>query len=102
MDGKVVYASLQEATQALVNDANRLDDPIDLYVQQQNQIGETGAPAWGGTAASEVMPVITAIKADIVELQAACNDFSEKVNTASINYGVADANAEKTITDVKN
>lgn len=101
MDGQVQYGSLAEAVEALVKQANDLDDPIDTYMQQQNQIGEHGASAWGGTAATEVVPVLNAIKADIVELQAACNEFSEKVNASLENYAAADVVAEKTVTDVK-
>ncbi len=101
MDGQVQYGSLQEAASALVNQANNLDDPIDRFMQQQNQIGETGSAAWGGTAASNVVPVLQAIKADIVELQAACQDFSEKVNKTLENYAAADVQAEKTVTDIK-
>lgn len=101
MDGRLVYQSLQEAVAALVDYANKLDDPIDLYMKQQSQLGEDGASAWGGTAASNVMPVLNAIKADIVELQAASKDFSDKVNVASTVYAGADVTAQKTVESVK-
>ena len=101
MDGRLVYQSLQEAVEALVNYANQLDDPIDAYMQQQNQVGEDGASAWGGTAATNVVPVLAAIKADIVELQAASKDFSDRVNVASATYVGADVTAQKTIESVK-
>lgn len=101
MEGQVQYGSLKEAVDALVQAAQNLDDPIDNYMQQQNQIGESGANAWGGTAATKIAPVLAAIKADIVVLQEACNEFSRNVDASLANYAAADVQAEKTVTDVK-
>ncbi len=101
MDGQVRYGSLEEAVKALVNQANNLDDPIDTYMQQQNQIGESGATAWGGTAAEQIVPILDAIKADIVELQAACQEFSEKVSASLENYAAADVQGSQNIEGVK-
>lgn len=101
MDGKVQYASLEEAIRALVNQAQGLDDPIDNYMKQQSQIGEPGAAAWGGTAAERVIPVLSAIKYDIIELQNACNEFAEDAGVSLENYQTADVQAEQTVTEVK-
>ena len=80
---------------------HNLDDPIDTYMQQQNQIGESGATAWGGTAAEQIVPILDAIKADIVELQAACQEFSEKVSASLENYAAADVQGSQNIEGVK-
>ena len=101
MDGRLVYQSLQEAVAALVDYANKLDDPIDLYMKQLSQLGEDGASAWGGTAATSVMPILNAIKADIVELQEASKDFSDKVNVASKLYTTADQAGRAAIESLK-
>ena len=94
MDGSVKYNSLKEAVDALNKYAQQLDDPIDQFLNESNQIGEDGAAAWGGTAAESVVPVLQKIKADIVQLQAASADFSENVNRSLQNYETADtANA---------
>ena len=102
MDGKVVYGSLKDAVDSLNSDAQKLDDPIDTYMQNANQIGETGANAWGGTAAEQVVPVLTAIKSDIVQLQDACNEFSTNVNASLANYAEADVTNVNQVTDIKN
>ena len=101
MDGNAVYGSLKEAVDSLNSDAQKLDDPIDTYMQNANQIGETGASAWGGTAAEQVVPVLNAIRADIVQLQEACSEFSEKVNASLVNYVDADAKSVNQVTDIK-
>ncbi|MBR2678057.1 MAG: hypothetical protein IKE63_01420 [Bacilli bacterium] len=101
MDGRLVYNSLEEAVEALVDESKRLDDPIDNYMQQQNQIGDDGSAAWGGTAATRIVPVLAAIKADIVELQEACSDFSSKVKIAATVYAGADVVAQTAVETVK-
>ena len=101
MDGQVQYASLEDAINALNRQAQNLDDPIDNYMRQQSQIGEPGAAAWGGTTAYKIIPILSAIKGDIMELQAACRDFAEKTGVSLENYQAADVQAEQTITEVK-
>ena len=100
MDGQVRYNSLQEAVEALNRYAQQLDDPIDQFLNQSNQIGEAGASAWGGTAAESVVPVLQKIKADIVQLQAASAEFSENVNKSLTNYQAADANNAAAVNNV--
>ena len=100
MDGQVRYNSLQEAVEALNRYAQQLDDPIDQFLNQSNQIGEAGASAWGGTAAESVVPVLQKIKADIVQLQAASAEFSENVNKSLTNYRAADANNAAAVNNV--
>lgn len=90
MDGNVTYASLKEAVDALNTDAQKLDDPIDRYMQQSGNIGEAGATAWGGTAAEAVVPTLMKIKDDIIKLQEACAEFSQKVDASLANYSSAD------------
>ena len=101
MDGKVVYGSLKDAVDALTADAQKLDDPIDTYLQNANKIGDTGADAWGGTAASQVVPVLQAIKADIVQLQEACTEFSNNVDVSLANYNQADQENINKVNDIK-
>ena len=101
MDGKVVYGSLKDAVDSLNADAQKLDDPIDTYMENASQIGESGSSAWGGTAAEQVVPVLTAIKADIVQLQEACSEFSANVDASLANYAEADAANINKVTDIK-
>ena len=101
MNLNAVYGSLKEAVDALTADAQKLDDPIDTYMQNASQIGESGASAWGGTAAEQVVPVLTAIKADIVQLQEACSEFSANVDASLANYAEADATNVNQVTDIK-
>ena len=101
MDGKVVYGSLKEAADSLNSDAQKLDDPIDTYMNNASQIGESGSTAWGGTAAEQVVPVLSAIKADIVQLQEACSEFSTKVDASLSNYAQADAESVNEVTNIK-
>jgi len=100
MDGSVRYNSLKEAVDALNRYAQQLDDPIDQFLNESNQIGEAGASAWGGTAAESVVPILQKIKADIVQLQAAANEFSENVNRSLSNYEAADAQNAQAINNV--
>ena len=100
MDGQVRYNSLQEAVDALNKYAQQLDDPIDQFLNQSNQIGEDGAAAWGGTAAESVVPVLQKIKADIVQLQGASAEFSENVNRSLTNYENADAQNTAAVNNV--
>ena len=100
MDGRVTYNSLKEAVEALDKYAQQLDDPIDQFLNEANQIGEDGASAWGGTAAESVVPVLQKIKADIVQLQAASAEFSENVNKSLQNYADADAQNTNAVNDV--
>jgi uncharacterized protein YukE len=100
MDGRVTYNSLKEAVEALNKYAQQLDDPIDQFLNEANQIGEDGASAWGGTAAESVVPVLQKIKADIVQLQAASAEFSENVNKSLQNYADADAQNTTAVNDV--
>ena len=100
MDGQVRYNSLQEAVEALNKYAQQLDDPVDQFLNQSNQIGEDGASAWGGTAAESVVPVLQKIKADIVQLQGASAEFSENVNRSLTNYERADAQNAAAVNNV--
>jgi len=100
MDGRVTYNSLKEAVEALNRYAQQLDDPIDQFLNESNQIGEDGASAWGGTAAESVVPVLQKIKADIVQLQAASAEFSENVNKSLTNYENADAQNTAAVNNV--
>lgn len=100
MDGQVRYNSLQEAVDALNKYAQQLDDPIDQFLNQSNQIGEAGSAAWGGTAAESVVPVLQKIKADIVQLQGASAEFSENVNRSLTNYENADAQNTAAVNNV--
>ena len=102
MDGNVRYESLKEAVDALNKYAQQLDDPIDQFLNESNQIGEAGSSAWGGTAAESVVPVLQKIKADIVQLQAASTEFSENVNKSLNNYASADAQNAQAINNVVN
>ena len=100
MDGQVRYNSLQEAVEALNKYAQQLDDPVDQFLNQSNQIGEDEASAWGGTAAESVVPVLQKIKADIVQLQGASAEFSENVNRSLTNYENADAQNTAAVNNV--
>lgn len=100
MDGNVTYASLKEAVDSLNNDAQKLDDPIDRYMQQSGNIGEAGAAAWGGTAAEAVVPTLMKIKEDIVKLQEACAEFSSNVNASLANYAQADTQNINQVNDI--
>ncbi len=102
MFGNVTYNSLDEAATALNKYAQELDDPIDQYLNQANQIGEDGASAWGGTAAESVVPVLQKIKADIVQLQAASAEFSENVKRSLTNYQDTDARNQQAVNNVIN
>ena len=101
MDGNVKYASLKEAVDSLNTYAKNLSTPIDNYIRQTSQIGEDGA-AWGGTVAIDTLPVLEKIKADIVQLQAACDEFSNNVMASLVSYSEADAANMKKIQDVAN
>lgn len=100
MDGKVVYQSLKEAANDLNNNAQKLDDPIDRFIENAKKIGESGSSAWGGSAAEEVSPVLYKLKEDIAMLQSACAEFSENVETSVMNYQEADASSIKTVQDI--
>jgi len=100
MDGKVVYQSLKEAANDLNNNAQKLDDPIDRFIENAKKIGESGSSAWGGSAAEEVSPVLYKLKEDIGTLQSACAEFSENVETSVMNYQEADTNSIKTVQDI--
>ena len=100
MEGQAVYGSLKEAVDKLVNYSNSLDDPIDTYMRNSGHIGETG-DVWGGTAAGKAAPVLAAIKADIVQLQNACREFSEKVDATLASYQQSDIATTNAIDDVK-
>lgn len=100
MYGNVTYNSLEEAVAALNKYAQELDDPIDQFLTQANQIGEDGASAWGGTAAESVVPVLEKIKADIVQLQAASSEFGENVRRSLNNYQEADNRSAQSVNNV--
>ena len=100
MFGNVTYNSLEEAVAALNKYAQELDDPIDQFLTQAQQIGEDGASAWGGTAAESVVPVLQKIKADIVLLQSYCSEFSENVRRSLTNYQAADDKNRQAVNNV--
>ena len=37
-------------------DEQKLDDPIDRFIENAKKIGESGSSAWGRSAAEEVSP----------------------------------------------
>lgn len=92
MDGKVKYASLEEAVRGLLTTVDSLDDPIQSYTQQSSTIGEEGN-VWNGTAAEQAKPILDKLQSDIIRLQAICKDFAEKLNISLDNYQKADNNA---------
>ena len=94
------YGSLKDAVDDLAQNTRRLDDPLDNYRKAQGTIGE-GGTAWSGSAAAQVEPVLDAIKADILELQALTEDYSKKVNQAVLNYTASDEKGQKNISDIK-
>lgn len=94
------YGSLKDAVDDLAASTRRLDDPIDKYMKAQGTIGE-GGTAWSGSAAEQVGPVLSAIKQDILELQALTNDYSQKVNQAVLNYTASDEKGQKNISNLK-
>lgn len=102
MEGQIQYNSLDEAIIALNQQAQNLDDPIDTYMRQQSQIGEAGSAAWGGTAAIRVIPVLSAIKLDIINLQTACKEFADNAGVTLENTLRADAEGIKNVEGVKN
>lgn len=100
MDGNVTYASLKEAVDALNSYAQKLDDPIDRYMEQSGKIGEQGSNAWGGTAAESVVPTLMKIKSDIEQLQRACSEFSNNVNQSLSTYEQADTQNVNKVNEV--
>ena len=99
MQGGATYNSLKEAVDDLTRYAQNLDDPIDQYLNETKQVGENGE-AWGGTAAESIVNVLEKIKADIVVLQDACNEFSSNVSKSLQNYAAADAQNQAAVNDV--
>lgn len=99
---KVEFGTLEEAVENLNNNAKKLYDPIENYLKQSGKMGEDGAIAWGGDAAERAMPVINSIKNDIVQLQNACQEFSENIHLTQSNFTKADATAENSISDLNN
>ena len=75
---------------------------LEEYLKQSGKMGEDGAIAWGGDAAERAMPVINSIKNDIVQLQNACQEFSENIHLTQSNFTKADATAENSISDLNN
>ncbi len=100
MDGNVKYDSLKDAAEALVTKAKNLSEPIDNYMNQSQKIGETGSEAWGGSAAEQIVPVLTRIKEDIVVLQSACEEFSKNVSISLQTYQQADAANQNKVNEV--
>ncbi len=89
----VKYNSLDEANNALLNDSDKLDDPVTSFLEEiKTQIGADGK-AWNGTAAEEVVPSLLALQTDIEKIQKACGDYSERIGKSVSGYRTADARA---------
>jgi len=102
MDGRVTFNSLAEGINELDRLAQSLDDPIERYNTEASRIGEDGAEAWGGTAATNAQPVLNTILNDIHELQNMISDFAAKANISLGRYAEAEAAAEKAVSELEN